>query len=241
MTDRRAELLAAATGWVLENGLGGLSLRPLAAALDTSDRMLLYYFTSKDKLVAEIATGFGDTLAAGLPTVDPASPPSSARVWLDGVWHLFTDPMIQPAMMLLLELDAMGMRHPGPVRDAARRVSSQWVAAVGDALFALGVGEDRRTAMAKVVGAALVGLVLEALVVHDGGELVVFDDAHARFGVDHDASHPDRVVPPRGLWAPVRGGVLADEQGRGGSLRPVPRLGCAAGGSARGRLNPSGA
>ena len=172
MTDRRAELLAAATGWVLEHGLSGLSLRPLAAALGTSDRMLLYYFGSKDKLVAEIAAGFGDTLTAALPTVDPALPPPSAQVWLDGVWSLFTDPMVQPAMMLLLELDAMGMRIAGPVRNAARSVSSRWVAAVNDALSALGVAEDRCGAMAELVGAALVGRVLEALVVHDRGDSI---------------------------------------------------------------------
>jgi AcrR family transcriptional regulator len=51
---RRAEVLAAAADYVLAYGLAGLSLRPLAKALDTSPRMLLYDFGSKEQLVADV-------------------------------------------------------------------------------------------------------------------------------------------------------------------------------------------
>ena len=47
MATRRDELAEAATDYVLEHGLIGLSLRPLAAALGTSDRMLLYHFATR--------------------------------------------------------------------------------------------------------------------------------------------------------------------------------------------------
>lgn len=43
-----------ATDYVLARGLAGLSLRPLAAALDTSPRMLLYDFGSKQELVSAV-------------------------------------------------------------------------------------------------------------------------------------------------------------------------------------------
>src|SRR4029079_19784443 len=52
MATRREELAEAATDYAIENGLIGLSLRPLAQALGTSDRMLLYHFDDKDDLVA---------------------------------------------------------------------------------------------------------------------------------------------------------------------------------------------
>ncbi|MGH3330798.1 MAG: TetR/AcrR family transcriptional regulator, partial [Nocardioidaceae bacterium] len=51
---RRDELAEQATDYVLGYGIAGLSLRPLAAALGTSDRMLVYHFGSKDALVAEV-------------------------------------------------------------------------------------------------------------------------------------------------------------------------------------------
>jgi AcrR family transcriptional regulator len=48
---RRAELLEAAYRYVLRTGLGELSLRPLAAAIGSSPRVLIYLFGSKDELV----------------------------------------------------------------------------------------------------------------------------------------------------------------------------------------------
>ena len=48
---RRHELLEAAYGYVLERGLADLSLRPLATAIGSSPRVLLFLFGSKDGLV----------------------------------------------------------------------------------------------------------------------------------------------------------------------------------------------
>src|SRR5438874_4889983 len=52
--ERRSKTLEKAADYVLERGLEGLSLRPLASALGTSPRMLLYDFGSKEQLIDEI-------------------------------------------------------------------------------------------------------------------------------------------------------------------------------------------
>ena len=52
--NRRSETLGRAAEYVLDHGLAGLSLRPLATALGTSPRMLLYDFGSKQRLVADV-------------------------------------------------------------------------------------------------------------------------------------------------------------------------------------------
>jgi AcrR family transcriptional regulator len=51
---RKRELLDAAYGYVLGNGLADMSLRPLAAAIGSSPRVLLYLFGSKDGLIQAI-------------------------------------------------------------------------------------------------------------------------------------------------------------------------------------------
>lgn len=51
---RPKELLAAIRQYVLQHGFSGLSLRPLAKAVGTSPRVLLYYFGSKEELVGKI-------------------------------------------------------------------------------------------------------------------------------------------------------------------------------------------
>jgi len=48
---------------VLEHGLIGLSLRPLAAALGTSDRMLLYHFRDKDGAEVDVVLERGGRVA----------------------------------------------------------------------------------------------------------------------------------------------------------------------------------
>ena len=51
---RREAVRAQAADYVLERGLARLSLRPLAKALGTSPRMLLYDFGTKERLIHEI-------------------------------------------------------------------------------------------------------------------------------------------------------------------------------------------
>ena len=84
---RRDALAEAACDYVLEHGVIGLSLRPLANAIGTSDRMLVYHFGSRDALVAEIlerSTGRSLVLLEQLPATADVS---------DGVralWAAFT-------------------------------------------------------------------------------------------------------------------------------------------------------
>ena len=49
---KRVDLLERIVDYVMANGLSDLSLRPLADAVGTSPRVLLYYFTSKEELIA---------------------------------------------------------------------------------------------------------------------------------------------------------------------------------------------
>ena len=61
---RRRQLLDAAYRYVLDHGLADLSLRPLAAAIGSSPRVLLFLFGSKDGLVAALlARARADELA----------------------------------------------------------------------------------------------------------------------------------------------------------------------------------
>ena len=52
--DKRAMILGKLADHVLAHGLAASSLRPLATAAGTSDRMLLYYFADKSELVAAV-------------------------------------------------------------------------------------------------------------------------------------------------------------------------------------------
>ncbi len=51
---RRAEVIERITDHVLAHGLSASSLRPLAKAAGTSDRMLLYYFKDKAEIITAV-------------------------------------------------------------------------------------------------------------------------------------------------------------------------------------------
>lgn len=67
----KQDLLCDLADHVLEHGLSGASLRPLAAAANTSDRMLIYHFGSKDGLIAELLGFLAARIEANLNLAIP--------------------------------------------------------------------------------------------------------------------------------------------------------------------------
>jgi AcrR family transcriptional regulator len=77
---RQVELLEAAYRYALEHGLADLSLRPLAAAIGSSPRVLMFLFGNKDGLVkALLARAREDELAVLDGLTDPAGQEQADR------------------------------------------------------------------------------------------------------------------------------------------------------------------
>lgn len=110
----RAELLERATDYALEAGIAGLSLRPLAAALGTSPRMLVYHFGSRDVLVRDILQAirdrqrrhFEDSLTRGggaLPSATEA---------LRRHWRWITHSAQRQYVRAIAEVHGLALRDP---------------------------------------------------------------------------------------------------------------------------------
>ena len=124
---RRDELLERAYAYVLEHGLGDLSLRPLAAAIGSSPRVLLYLFGSKDGLVrALLARARADELAQ-LERVRARAPRDLASAALQ-VWRWLATPRHRPLLLLWLETYARSLVEPdGVVADFAAATVRDWL------------------------------------------------------------------------------------------------------------------
>jgi AcrR family transcriptional regulator len=157
---RRDELLDGAVAWTIEHGLADLSLRPLARSLGTSDRMVLYYFGTKDDLVAAVVDQAADGLAGALELVLPELS-RSPTAFVEGIWGLLTDPAAQGIVDLFLELFVLTRRRGEPYRSAATRVIDRWLELAAPALVAMGVPARRAP-----------GTVAAALAQLDGGILL---------------------------------------------------------------------
>jgi AcrR family transcriptional regulator len=135
---RRGELLDAAYRYALAHGLADLSLRPLAAAIGSSPRVLLFLFGSKDGLVRELlARARGDELAL-LTTARVDSPGrdavkdfgSAVRV----TWRWLADDAHRPLLMLWCEAYARSLVEPGGAwANFARQTVDDWLAVLARA------------------------------------------------------------------------------------------------------------
>ena len=137
-TGRQEALAERATDYVLEHGIAGLSLRPLAAALDTSDRMLLYHFGSKDALVAGVIERANDRSVAALRALPAARSPRAA---VQALWRAWQQPVIDWCLRVYAQSAALGLLGDEPYLSAARRSNEVWSAAVADFMVRSGVAD----------------------------------------------------------------------------------------------------
>lgn len=114
----KAALLASLAPHVLEHGLGQASLRPMAAAIGTSDRMLIYHFGSKEALMAALLDHLARDMAAGLEAALPAPPPEAPRptapALIAQIMALLRGPAFRPYLRLWFEVVAGSGPH-GPL------------------------------------------------------------------------------------------------------------------------------
>ena len=111
MSERREVLAEAATDYVLEHGLLDLSLRPLAAALGTSDRMLLYHFKDKNDLVATVLHVSNDRSVQGIRALRPSR---DVRQAVLDLWGAVSTPDQARCGRLYVEAAALGVLGAEP-------------------------------------------------------------------------------------------------------------------------------
>lgn len=157
-TARRQELAKLATDYALEHGLIGLSLRPLAAAIGTSDRMLLYHFAGKDDLVATVLRISTDR-SVGAVAALPRS--RSVRMAVLDLWRISTSDEFDRCNRMYVEAAALGLLGREPYASVVREANERWVEALADHLVAAGCTRARARRAVALLDAAFVGLQLD--------------------------------------------------------------------------------
>ncbi|MBX6748758.1 MAG: TetR/AcrR family transcriptional regulator [Micromonosporaceae bacterium] len=157
---RRAELLELAYRYVLDHGLVELSLRPLAAAIGSSPRVLLFLFGSKDGLIrALLARARADELSMleGLP-------PGSLAEVAGRIWTWASDPRHRPVLVLWAQAYVRSLTEPdGPWAAFAQSTVDDWLqvlaAAQPAAVRRTKAGLAQRTQVLAVLRGAILDLI----------------------------------------------------------------------------------
>ena len=159
MSERRDELIDRALEYFLKHGVAGWSLRPLAAQVGTSARLLVYHFGSKDGLIQAVM----DEVRSRIQKSFSATARRSANGGADRVMRAFWAWIIRPAnarlLKLLFEVQVLALQNPKVYARYLEGTSSSWLALIEASMPPIKV----RRAAATLAAAVIDGLLLEYL------------------------------------------------------------------------------
>lgn len=117
----QAEMLDRMADHVLAHGLTQATLRPLASAAGTSDRMLIYHFGTKEGVIGALLDHLAKRFMVLLEAV-PLPVQASAGDLVPALWPLMQAPAGAPYVRLWLEVVAGAARGVPGYRQASARI-----------------------------------------------------------------------------------------------------------------------
>ncbi|TDD05882.1 TetR/AcrR family transcriptional regulator [Saccharopolyspora terrae] len=162
--DKRAELLRKAVDHLATHGIADLSLAPMAEKLGTSKRMLLYYFGSRDVLIAEaIAASRPDIsdLFHGVRDLDGLE----RAAW--ALWEAITRGRQRRPIRILFQVLSLAPTQPERYAELAADTVTAMVEPLVPVYCRLGFDEHDARARASLLISGLRGLCLDQIVTGD--------------------------------------------------------------------------
>lgn len=149
---------------VAEHGVGDLTLRGLATALDTSHRMLIYHFGSRDGLLVAIAAEVERRQREALADLDVTGAPAEV---MRAMWARLSDPELWPFERLFFELYARALQGDPGAAPFLEGIVEDWVAPLAALGVEAGGDPGRVRAEARLGLAVYRGLLLDLLATGD--------------------------------------------------------------------------
>ena len=163
---RPGELLDAVVGYLVRNGVAELSLRPLAKAVKSSPRVLLYYFGSKEELVVRALARLRERQHGSFGKLREAKyelPSDACRA----IWKQMSAPQSDLLFKFFFETYAMALRHPKPYADFLSTAVEDWLDFVAAPWVRKGHARKDARAFATVVIAGFRGFMLDYCATRD--------------------------------------------------------------------------
>jgi AcrR family transcriptional regulator len=157
---RPCKLLDAIADALMARGVSEVALRPLARAVGSSPRVLLYYFGSKEKLVVK---ALGRLRArqretwTKLKNTDFDKPSDACRA----IWREMSAPNAEPLFRMFLDAYAKALRRRRPFAGFLKSAVDDWLDFLAAPLLARSVAEAEARAHATVILAGFRGFLLD--------------------------------------------------------------------------------
>jgi AcrR family transcriptional regulator len=163
---RRTELLDKAYAYVLVHGLSDMSLRPLASAIGSSPRVLLYLFGSKDGLVRALLHRARRDEIELLSGLDPAR--ATMQDAARALWSWLSDDRHRQLLALWVEAYGRSLIAPdGPWAQFAEQTVHDWLRLLDETQSSARRGSSSAKSQQTIVLALLRGAMLDLLATGD--------------------------------------------------------------------------
>jgi len=144
----RDDIIRAAIDVVRAEGLASLSFGKVAKSLDISDRMVVYYFPTKDVLITSVVTAMGAELQVLLEGAfaSEATPDELLRA----AWPILASSKVDAVMAVYFEVVGLASARKEPFVALAAELVESWVAWISELIRGGGPLERRRLAWSIV-------------------------------------------------------------------------------------------
>jgi len=144
----RDDIIRAAIDVVRAEGLASLSFGKVAKSLDISDRMVVYYFPTKDVLITSVVTAMGAELQVLLEGAfaSEATPDELLRA----AWPILASSKVDALMAVYFEVVGLASARKEPFVALAAELVESWVAWISELIRGGGPLERRRLAWSIV-------------------------------------------------------------------------------------------
>jgi len=182
---RKEELLDALIAYLAKHGVADLSLRPMAAATNTSARLLIFHFGSKEKLLEEV---LGEMQARLQRSFTDMAQSERKGPLMRAFWDWALAEPNHAMLRLLYQLHMLAAQSPKTYGRYLKRNSLNWLGLIQEAL----PPEQRDPKFATLLGAVFDGLFIEYMSSGDKRRTTETLDSFIRMAQAHLGS-----VPPR--------------------------------------------
>jgi AcrR family transcriptional regulator len=174
-TPEAERLLGLVADHLLAHGIAGISLSRLAKDIGSNNRMLLYYFGSKEALLAAGVAAAYRRFPELRDLTDLLGSDGELDALLRTAWRRVRAPENRPYLTLFFESFASAVRDPDANRDALDDLATEWPTALAGAFRTHGYADAKASLAATQVLALWRGLQFALL---EGVPAASLDEAH---------------------------------------------------------------
>jgi len=163
---RPVDLLDSIVDYLTRQGVADLSLRPLAKAVKSSPRVLLYYFGSKQDLIVKVLARLRERQQISFDSMKSLTllRPSDACI---AIWKEMSSPKSVPFFRMFFEAYAMALKRPKSFSRFLHTSVNDWLDFIAKPLIRQGRSPNESRAYASVVLAGFRGFMLDYCGTHD--------------------------------------------------------------------------